>query len=38
MSDLSDKVHESLKDQLSDLVKEADRLIKADDENKILLY
>jgi non-specific serine/threonine protein kinase len=33
-----EKLYESLKGQLPDLVKELDRLIKADDENMILLY
>jgi len=33
-----EKLHESLKGQLPDLEKELERLIKADDENMILLY
>ena len=33
-----EKLYESLKGQLPDLEKELDRLIKADDENMILLY
>ena len=33
-----EKLYESLKGQLPDLVKELERLIKADDENMILLY
>ena len=33
-----EKLHESIKGQLPDLVKELERLIKAEDENMILLY
>jgi len=33
-----EKLHESFKGQLTDLEKELERLIKADDENMILLY
>jgi hypothetical protein len=33
-----EKLHESLKGQLPDLEKELERLIRADDENMILLY
>src|SRR5512136_2482783 len=33
-----EKLHESLKDHLPDLAKELERLVKADDENMILLY
>ena len=33
-----EKLYESLKGQLPDLEKELERLIKADDENMILLY
>ena len=33
-----DKLYESLKGQLPDLEKELGKLIKADDENMILLY
>jgi tetratricopeptide (TPR) repeat protein len=33
-----EKLYESIKGQLPDLVKELERLIKADDENMILLY
>jgi len=33
-----EKLHESLKGQLPDLEKELERLIKADDENMVLLY
>jgi hypothetical protein len=33
-----EKIHESVKGQLPDLEKELERLIKADDENMVLLY
>jgi hypothetical protein len=33
-----EKLYESLKGQLPDLEKELERLIKADDENMVLLY
>ena len=33
-----EKLYESLKDQFPDLEKELERLVRADDENMILLY
>jgi len=33
-----EKLYESFKGQFSDLEKELERLVKADDENMILLY